>query len=95
VIENYRLWCRTKDWCRKDAEHVASKSSTLFDAVAVYLAISRDLVKTEALGVRVTDEGMTVPDPAARPLDWATDWKDLDAFEEWLAARMAGPPASR
>ncbi|HEX9185794.1 MAG TPA: nucleoside hydrolase [Vicinamibacteria bacterium] len=95
VVENYRLWCRTKDWCQQDAEHVASKSSTLFDAVAVYLAMSRDLVKTEALGVRVTDEGMTVPDPAARPLAWAVEWKDLGAFEEWLAARIAGPPASR
>ena len=94
VIENYRLWCRTKDWCVDDAEHVTAKSTTLFDPVAVYLAISRDLVKTETIGVRVTDEGMTVPDPAARPLAWATDWKDLDGFEEWLAARMtaSAPP---
>ena len=95
VIENYRLWCRTKDWCVDDAEHVTAKSTTLFDPVAVYLAISRDLVKTETIGVRVTDEGMTVPDPAARPLAWATDWKDLDGFEEWLAGRLAAPAARR
>jgi len=95
VIENYRLWCRTKDWCVKDADYVAGKSSTLFDAVAVYLAISRDLVKVETMGVRVTDEGMTVPDPAARPLDWATEWRDLAGFEEWLTARLTAGAAPR
>jgi len=74
---------------------VTAKSSTLFDTVAVYLAISRDLVKTERTGVRVTDEGMTVPDPASRPLAWATEWKDLGGFEEWLAARLAAPALPR
>jgi inosine-uridine nucleoside N-ribohydrolase len=90
VVENYRVWCRAKDWCARDAEHVAAKSTTLFDTVAVYLAISRELVTTETLGVRVTDEGMTLPDAAGRPLAWATEWKDLDAFEEWLMRRLAG-----
>ena len=94
LIENYRLWCPRRDWCAKDAEYVSSKSSTLFDTVAVYLAISRDLVRTEDLGVRVTDDGMTVPDPAARALTWATEWRDLDAFEEWLVARLTAPRAA-
>jgi len=93
LIENYRLWCPRRDWCAKDAEYVSSKSSTLFDTVAVYLAISRELVKTERLGVRVTDDGMTVPDPAARSLTWATEWRDLDGFEEWLVARLTAPRA--
>jgi inosine-uridine nucleoside N-ribohydrolase len=90
LIENYGAWCRAKDWCARDAEYVSAKSTTLFDTVAVYLAISRDLVATETLGVRVTDEGMTVEDAASRPLAWATGWKDLDAYEEWLTRRLAG-----
>jgi inosine-uridine nucleoside N-ribohydrolase len=93
VMESFRLWCPNREWCARDSEQVRVKSSTLFDTVAVYLAISRDLVKTERIGVRVTDDGMTVPDSAGRPLAWATEWKDLDAFEEWLAARIAGPSA--
>lgn len=93
LIENYRLWCPRREWCAKDAEYVSSKSSTLFDTVAVYLAISRELVTTEDLGVRVTDDGMTVPDPAARALTWATGWRDLDGFEEWLVARLTAPRA--
>jgi inosine-uridine nucleoside N-ribohydrolase len=95
LIEAYGVWCRNREWCARDPGYVASRSSTLFDTVAVYLAISRDLVKTETTGVRVTDEGTTIPDPAARPLGWATEWKDLDGFEEWLASRLAGPAARR
>jgi inosine-uridine nucleoside N-ribohydrolase len=95
LIEAYGVWCRNRDWCTKDPEYVAKKSSTLFDCVAVYLAISRDLVKTETTGVRVTEEGMTVADPAARPLVWATEWRDLAGFEEWLTARLTAPAPRR
>ena len=95
MVEAYGIWCRNRDWCAKDPEYVAAKSSTLFDCVAVYLAISRDLVKTETVGVRVTDEGMTVPDPAGRPLAWATEWRDLAGFEEWLTARLTAPFPTR
>jgi inosine-uridine nucleoside N-ribohydrolase len=90
VVENYRLWCPNQEWCTKDPEHVSAKSSTLFDTVAVYLAFARDLVSVEWLGVSVRDDGLTVPDPAARALDWAVDWKDPQAFEELLASRLAG-----
>ncbi len=95
VIESFRLWCANREWCVKDHDQVVVKSSTLFDTVAVYLAISRDFVKTERMGVRVTDDGMTVPDAAGRPVSWATEWRDLDGFEEWLAARIAGPAGPR
>ena len=94
LIENYRLWCLRRDWCAKDAGYVTAKSSTLFDTVAVYLASARDLVKTEELGVRVTNEGMTLPDPEARSLTWATEWRDLDGFEEWLVVRLTAPRAA-
>jgi inosine-uridine nucleoside N-ribohydrolase len=93
LVEAYASWCRHRDWCTRDPDFVAVKSSTLFDPVAVYLAFSRELVKTENTGVRVTDEGMTVPDAHAPPLAWAVDWTSLDGFEEWLAGRLAGAPA--
>jgi inosine-uridine nucleoside N-ribohydrolase len=95
LIEAFGLWCRNRDWCAKDPAFVATKSSTLFDTVAVYLAISRDLVKTETTGVRVTDAGLTVPDPSARPVAWATEWRSLDGFEEWLTSRLTAPAAPR
>jgi inosine-uridine nucleoside N-ribohydrolase len=95
LIESFGVWCRNRDWCAKDAGFVAEKSSTLFDTVAVYLAISSELVKSESFGVRVTDEGMTQPDAGARPMRWAVDWKDLDGYEEWLTARLAAPARRR
>ncbi len=42
------------------------------------------------VGVRVTDDGFTPPDPAARPVHVAADWKDLPAFEDFLVERLTG-----
>ncbi len=84
VIENYRIWSKNK----ADAE---KHSSTLFDAVAVYLAFSQDLCTMEKLGVRVDDKGFTVIDPLAKQINAATAWKNLDAFRDLLVTRLTGP----
>ncbi|MHC4473535.1 MAG: nucleoside hydrolase [Planctomycetota bacterium] len=91
LIENYRIWCPQNEWCSRDAGQVTNRSTTLFDTVAVYLAEDRDLVETKRLGVRVSDEGMTLVDESAPAIDWATEWKSLDEFEELLAERLTGP----
>jgi len=95
LIAAYASWCRHRDWCAADPQFVTAKSSTLFDPVAVSLAITREFVKTESTGVRVTDEGTTVPDPSARPLTWAVDWASLDGFEDWLTDRLTAPASKR
>ncbi len=84
VIENYRIWSGNK-------EQPKSASSTLFDTVAVYLAFSEKLVRVEKLGIRVTDDGYTVIDPAAKVIRVATEWKDMAAFEDLLVKRVTGP----
>jgi hypothetical protein len=66
------------------------RSSTLFDTVAVYLAIRQDLCVMEKLGLRVTDDGFTVIDPQAKQVNVATRWKDLGAYEDFLVERLAG-----
>jgi inosine-uridine nucleoside N-ribohydrolase len=95
LVDAYGVWCRHRDWCAADPRFVTAKSSILFDPVAVSLAITRDFVKTERIGIRVTDEGMTLPDASARPLTWAVEWKSLEGFEDWLADRLAAPAARR
>jgi len=82
LVENYRIWCG-KEPAKADVE-----SSTLFDTVAVYLAISRDLCAMERLNVRVDDKGFTVVEPSAKAMDCAVDWKSLPAFEDWLVKRL-------
>ncbi|MGE5126217.1 MAG: nucleoside hydrolase [Betaproteobacteria bacterium] len=94
LLENYRLWCPRVDWCARDGQP-ETRSSTLFDTVAVYLAFADDLVTVERLGVRVGDDGMTVADPAATPLRWATSWKRLDGFRDLLVDRLAGGAAAK
>jgi inosine-uridine nucleoside N-ribohydrolase len=87
IIENYRLWSakRTKPGQPDPAD---SRSSTLFDTVAVYLAFTDELLTMEQLGIRVTDDGHTVIDADAKTMAVATDWKDLSAFEDWLVDRL-------
>jgi inosine-uridine nucleoside N-ribohydrolase len=87
VIENYRIWSKAGNSHDDGAEH---HSSTLFDTVAVYLAMSQDYCQMERLGVRVTDDGFTVIDPQANMVNAATAWKNLDGFRDFLVARLTG-----
>lgn len=84
VIENYRIWLEAG--AKAQAE---TKSSILFDTVAVYLALNTELCKVEELTIRVTDDGFTRLDPAGTRMRVATEWKDLAAYHHWLASRLA------
>jgi inosine-uridine nucleoside N-ribohydrolase len=90
VIANYEAW--TRDKSQKDQEAAKVTSTTLFDTVAVYLAFQSDFCAMENIGIRVTDAGMTVEDPAARKMNVALDWKDLVGFEHLLAERLKSAP---
>jgi len=88
LMENYRIWLES--WHKKRQEELELRSSILFDAVAVYLSFSEELLVMEELGVRVTDDGYTVIDENAKKIRCATDWKDLAAFESLLVERLTG-----
>lgn len=81
LMENYRVW-------RRKPREPITASSTLFDTVAIYLALSEELLRMEQLPIRVTDDGYTVIDRKARVVNCATKWKDLDAFEDFLVRRL-------
>jgi inosine-uridine nucleoside N-ribohydrolase len=85
IIANYRLWSRHD----KPNNDVAERqSSTLFDTVAVYLACQQKLCTMERLGLRVTDQGFTVIDAQAKPVNCAMAWKSLDAYRDFLVDRL-------
>lgn len=99
LIENYRAWQKqgvsnrqkdlSEDEVNKRVDNkVNTSSTTLFDTVGIYLAISTKLVRMEKLGIRVTDDGYTVIDNKAKTINCATEWKDLSAFEDFLVARL-------
>ena len=85
LIESYYSWAEHVEWT-KVAPGVLT--STLFDTVAVYLAIAEDFLEIEELGVRVTDDGYTYIDDNEKPIRCAMNWKDLPGFEDWLVARL-------
>jgi inosine-uridine nucleoside N-ribohydrolase len=88
IMENYRAWQVQKTNSEDTKPEI--RSTTLFDAVAVYLAFDQSLCHMETLGIRVTDDGFTVIDPEAKKMSVATSWKDLGAFEDLLVARLTG-----
>jgi len=92
VMENYRVWWENR--CARsgkgDVTMCERESTILFDTVAVYLAFAEDFLGMEDLGVRVTDDGFTRIDGDAKKIRCATEWKDMDAFEELLVTRLTG-----
>jgi len=91
ILENYRIWAKNVKWARISPEQLESRSTILFDTVAVYLAFSEELVKMERLPITVNNEGYTVVDPAGKPMNVATEWEDLAAFEDLLVERLTEP----
>ena len=90
IITNYRLWATARGM--GSPEGVPTHSTTLFDTVAVYLAFSQEWCNMETLGIRVTDDGLTVEDPNAKKMDVAIKWKNLVAFEDLLVQRLTQTP---
>jgi len=99
LMENYRAWYKQgllndkKDLDEAELEKrvdqkLNSSSTTLFDTVAVYLAMSTELTQMEKLGIRVTDDGFTRLDKNAKVINCAIEWKNLGAFEDLLVDRL-------
>lgn len=93
IITNYRLWADARGM--GSPEGFPTRSTTLFDVVAVYLAYSQDWCGMEQLGIRVTDDGFTIEDPTAKKMSVATTWKNLPALEDQLVKRLTSRPDSK
>lgn len=89
VIDNYRVWLKSSK-NMKEAD-INSRSSTLFDTVAVYLAMKTDTLEMENVGITVTHDGKTAVDEKGKKINCATKWKDLGAFEDFLVERLTNP----
>lgn len=85
LIASYHSWAEYVEWTKVDPRKY---SSILFDTVAVYLAFSEGWLEIEELGIRVTEDGLTLIDEKAKPIRCATQWKDLTAFEDFLVSRL-------
>lgn len=95
VLESYQAWL-THYGGRDGHDHLPPdgelppRSSILFDTVAVHLAHSRAFLRLATPGVRVTDDGLTVEDPAAPRVEVALEWADRPGFCDDLVRRLLG-----
>ena len=87
MLENYRIWAKKGQLAELTA------SSTLFDTVAVYLALpgAKDLARFETLDVVVTDDGFTRIDPKGAKMSVAVDWTSLDGYRDLLVKVLTSP----
>ena len=89
LIENYCVWAPRVPWMKCD--FFTTKSSTLFDCVAVYMAYSTELLNFETITFSVTDDGFTKRDPQGEfTAKIAMSWTDQAAFERHLSRRLLG-----
>ena len=90
LIESYCVFAPRQNWMVCD--YFTTRSTTLFDCVAVYLAYSEDLVDIETVRFDITDDGYTRRSPTgAFKARVALRWKNRDGFEAQLAGRLLAP----
>lgn len=86
LMANNRAWSKLVNWM--DASFIEERSSTLFDTVAIYLAYSEEGLEMSEMLIGITDDGMTVRDPAGRRVRVALAWNDLDGYLGHLTDRI-------
>jgi inosine-uridine nucleoside N-ribohydrolase len=92
LIENYDVWLKRPGYPAHPYAPLSDidvKSSTLFDTVAVYLAMSDELLDMETLPLTVSDDGYTAVKKGAM-IKCAVGWKDMPQFEDFLTQRLTG-----
>jgi inosine-uridine nucleoside N-ribohydrolase len=90
LVTSYCIFAPRQNWMTCD--FFSTRSTTLYDTVAVYLAYSEDLVETEATRFQVTDDGFTrrsADGPFTARV--AIRWRNMDGFEAQLAGRLLSP----
>jgi inosine-uridine nucleoside N-ribohydrolase len=98
LFQNYYAWYKDGLRSRKELDEanlsrltndkLNRSSTTLFDTVAVYLAVSRDLVEMQELPIRISDDGFTRVENGAKTVNCAVKWKDKGGYEDWLVERL-------
>jgi inosine-uridine nucleoside N-ribohydrolase len=88
LMDNYQVWTQHYSSGDHQSYDPDEESSVLFDTVAIYLAFAEEFLEMEQLGIRVTDDGYTLLDEDAAVINCAIEWRDLDAFEDFLVRRL-------
>ncbi len=85
VLTHYRQWLNA---LKAPSDQLARRSTTQYDAVAVYLAITDDGLEMENLPISVTDEGITHINDGGKIMQVATGWRDRTPFDQMFIERL-------
>jgi inosine-uridine nucleoside N-ribohydrolase len=98
LLQNYYVWYKDGLRSRKELDEanlsrlindkLNHSSTTLFDTVAIYLAVNRDLVEMQQLPIRISDDGFTRVENGAKTVNCAVKWKSKGGYEDWLVERL-------
>ncbi len=83
IMENYKDWTLCDE---PDSVEFLTKSSKLYDTVAVHLAYTHEFLEMQTMNLRIDDEGFMRISDCGRPVDVALRWKDEEAFYRKLTA---------
>ncbi|TWU35928.1 nucleoside hydrolase [Novipirellula artificiosorum] len=88
LMENYRHWLNRVSWLKVKPDP-KSRSTTLFDLVAVTMAFSEEWMEMQTLPLSIDDKGITAIDETnGQPVRCAMAWKDLDGYKDHVVERL-------
>lgn len=98
ILENFKVWAKgrgkwdgvTEEESRGDQQSlVISKSSILFDTVAIYMAFDTAFLEVKELPIVITDDAlMKVDKTLGKPIRVATEMTNLNGFRQFLLSRL-------
>jgi len=94
LIENYICWFKKISQTGGFGYYYDSRSSTLYDTVAVLLLLSQHTkyleMQTHPIIVDVSTGHTLIDSEKGKPMNVAVNWKNLNGFEEFLVSRLIG-----
>jgi inosine-uridine nucleoside N-ribohydrolase len=85
IIVNHEIW----GWARSGL-NIETETSILFDTVAIYLAISEELVEIETNAIEIKKDGKMKIKAKGIPVRCAIRWKNFTLYLDWLVDRLLG-----
>ncbi|TWT82081.1 Pyrimidine-specific ribonucleoside hydrolase RihA [Planctomycetes bacterium CA13] len=88
LMANYRAWLTRVRWLNAKP-NPTTKSTTLFDLVAVTMAYSEDFMEMETLSLSINDTGVTlINEVDGHDVRCAMRWKNLDKYKDHITERL-------
>jgi inosine-uridine nucleoside N-ribohydrolase len=86
LMKNYEIWSQLVTWFKVD--YFDTRSSCLFDTVAIFLAYSKDFLEIQQIGIVVDQDGVFHVDPGGELIQVALNWLDMESFCDHLVNRL-------